>query len=89
LSKKTKTALGRRRLRNAPESLPAAFHPHPFRLYRTERLAELFGVDRGTVWRWRKAGLLPPFVELGGIRGLTEQQVAEVLKQRATEQEAS
>jgi predicted DNA-binding transcriptional regulator AlpA len=90
LSKKSKTALGRRRLRNAPTSLPATlsprqpptFSPHPHRLYRVERLADLFDVDRATIWRWRKAGLLPPFVEIGGVSGLTEEQVSEVLKQR-------
>jgi predicted DNA-binding transcriptional regulator AlpA len=88
MSKKTKSALGRRQISNAPESLPPTFHPHPFRIYRPERLAELFGVDRATIWRWRKAGLLPPFVQIGGVSGLTEEQVSEVLKQRATEEAA-
>jgi predicted DNA-binding transcriptional regulator AlpA len=90
MSKKTRAALGRRQLSNAPQSVPAlapqslppVFHPHPFRLYRTERLAELFGVDRATIWRWQKSGVLPPFVEIGGVRGLTEEQVAQVLAQR-------
>jgi predicted DNA-binding transcriptional regulator AlpA len=58
------------------------FQPHPFRIYRTERLAELFDVDRATIWRWRINGTLPPFVEIGGIRGLTEQQLGEVMRQR-------
>lgn len=81
LSKKTKTALTRRRLAKAPASLPG-FTPHPFRIYRTDRLAELFDVDRATIYRWRQSGVLPPFVEFGGIKGLTERQLAEVMQQR-------
>jgi len=29
-----------------------------------EQLAERYGVDRSTVWRWSKRGLLPPPVKL-------------------------
>jgi hypothetical protein len=47
-----------RRAEQRRQSL-AQYQPHPLRLYRTRRLAELFGVSRETVWRWRKHGILP------------------------------
>ena len=52
---------------------------HPLRLYRVGRLAELFDVDRATIWRWSKDGTLPPPIEIGGIHGWTEQQVQTLL----------
>jgi hypothetical protein len=58
------------------------FGANPNRIYRPGRLAELFDVDGTTIWRWSKNGTLPQFVEIGGIRGLTEQQVTELLEQR-------
>src|SRR4051794_12791008 len=53
---------------------------NPFKLYRVNRLAEIFDVNESTIWRWRQRGLLPAFVEIGGIKGLTEQQLAEVIE---------
>jgi hypothetical protein len=65
-------------------STPARPHQaNPFRLYRVGRLAELFDVDRTTIWRWERAGVLPAFVQIGGVRGLTEAQFAELLKERS------
>lgn len=49
--------------------------PHPFRIYRTGRLADLFDVDPSTIWRWRRDGFLPPFAKIGGVEGLTGIQV--------------
>jgi hypothetical protein len=54
-------------------------HPHPYALYRTGRLAELFDVDPSTIWKWRKTGVLPPFKEIAGVRGLTGKQLAKLL----------
>jgi predicted DNA-binding transcriptional regulator AlpA len=59
--------------------------PHPFALFRTNRLAQLFGVRRETIFRWRKSGVLPPFTRIGGILGLTGEQVARLLDQRQRE----
>jgi predicted DNA-binding transcriptional regulator AlpA len=69
----------------------SGFAAHPYRLYRVRRLAELLDVDRATIWRWRLAGVLPEPVQVGGVKGWTEAQVAHVLEQRgaATGQEAS
>lgn len=62
--------------------------PNPFRLYRTERLAELFDVDPSTIWRWRKSGELPPPVEIGGVHGWTEEQLREVIERRRQKDDA-
>ena len=70
-----------KRERSGPVRVPA--HPHDpdaLRLYRPSRLAALFDVDQSTIWRWRKDGTLPPFTQVGGISGLTEEQVAEVIE---------
>jgi len=56
--------------------------PNPHRLYRPGRLAELFGVDRTTIWRWSRSGVIPPLVRVGGISGLTERQLQQVLSER-------
>jgi hypothetical protein len=42
-------------------------------------LAELFDVNPSTIWKWRKAGVLPPFKEIAGVRGLTGKQLAKLL----------
>lgn len=55
---------------------------HPLRLYRPRRLAHLLDVDESTVWRWRKSGVLPPPVEIGGVRGWTEAQLQAVFARR-------
>jgi len=60
---------------------PAVFSSsNPLKLYRPHRLAELFGVDPTTIWRWRQNGVLPEPVEIGGIHGWTEVQVAKLLQ---------
>ena len=42
----------------------------PLRFYRPSKVAEVFGVDPVTVWRWyAKDGVLPPPRKVGGIRG--------------------
>jgi predicted DNA-binding transcriptional regulator AlpA len=56
--------------------------PHPMRLYRTTRLANLFGVDASTIWRWRKAGVLPPPIQIGGVHGWTEAQLQPLMQAR-------
>ena len=73
----------RRRKRNALGA------PHPFRIYRTNRLADLFSVDESTIWRWRRDGILPEFTKIGGIEGLTGDQVADLLKVRKPDTEES
>jgi hypothetical protein len=55
---------------------------HPLAFYRTDRLAQIFDVRRETIWRWRKAGLLPPFVKIGNIEGLTGEQILRIYAQR-------
>jgi predicted DNA-binding transcriptional regulator AlpA len=52
---------------------------NPLRLYRTVRLAKLWDVDPATIWRWRKRGVLPPPVHVGGITGWTEEQLKTVI----------
>lgn len=55
--------------------------PHPLRFYRPGRLAELLDVDPSTVWRWwRHQAVLPPPIQIGGIRGWREDQVAHLLQ---------
>jgi predicted DNA-binding transcriptional regulator AlpA len=52
-------------------------------IIRPKRLAELFDVNMTTIWRWRKAGVLPPPVQIGpGIKGWTEDEIAELIEQR-------
>jgi hypothetical protein len=58
---------------------------HPARLYRTKRLAQLLDVDESTVWKMRQRGDLPPFTQVGNIRGLTGPQLKDVLKRREAE----
>jgi hypothetical protein len=73
----------RQRERDAVSATPPA--AHPFALYRTGRLARLFSVRRETIWRWRKEGLLPPFVRVGRCEGLTGEQLQRLLEQRQRE----
>jgi predicted DNA-binding transcriptional regulator AlpA len=61
----------------------ASYQPHPLKIYRPHRLAALLDIDATTLWRWRKAGIVPPPVEIGpGIRGWTEAMVGEMLQRR-------
>lgn len=69
----------RQRERDAVFATPPA--AHPFALYRTSRLAKLFSVRRETIWKWRRDGVLPPFTKIGGVEGLTGEQVERLLEQ--------
>jgi hypothetical protein len=60
----------------APDA--SGFQPNPHRFYRVARLAELYDVDRVTIWRWRKSGVLPPFAKVGSIEGLYEAQLPSI-----------
>ncbi len=55
---------------------------HPLRIYRPGRMADLLDVDPSTIWRWRRDGVLPPPVKIGGIEGWTDEQVRAILAQR-------
>jgi hypothetical protein len=63
-----------------PDKLPTT--PNRFQIYRPDRLAQILDCNPSTIWRMRKKGLLPPFVKIGNIRGLTEEQLQQVLRQR-------
>jgi hypothetical protein len=69
----------RRRVRESKSRTkrPAGEIPplHPHALYRPGRLCVLFDVDRSTLAKWRKQGLLPPFTKIAGVEGLTGQQI--------------
>lgn len=82
-SRQRSTSAPARRDQNPANATGEQSHqPHPLRFYRVGRLAELFGVCRETIWRWEQNGVLPPFRRVGSLRGLTEQQVQQVLEQR-------
>jgi len=68
----------RERLQPTAES---AAQPSPLQLYRTGRLAQLFDVHRSTIFRWRESGKLPPFVNIGGVEGLTGDQMQRLYRQ--------
>jgi predicted DNA-binding transcriptional regulator AlpA len=57
-------------------------NPNPYKFYRVGALAQLFSVNRSTIWRWRRSGILPPFVKFGSLFGLTESQLAEVIQRQ-------
>jgi predicted DNA-binding transcriptional regulator AlpA len=52
----------------------------PLKIVRPGRLACLLDVDPSTVWRWRKNGILPPPVQIGGICGWPEHQLRQLLE---------
>ena len=60
----------------------SSHNPNPYRFYRVGALAQLFSVNRSTIWRWRRSGVLPPFVKFGSLLGLTESQLAEVIQRQ-------
>ena len=44
--------------------------PEPSQILRPSNVARLLGVSRTTLWRWTKAGHLPPPIKLGpGVTG--------------------
>jgi predicted DNA-binding transcriptional regulator AlpA len=48
-------------------------------LVRPSRLAALLDCDRSTISRWQKTGVLPPAVQLGGVRGWPAHQIQQLL----------
>ena len=46
---------------------------------RVHRLARLLGVDQSTIWRWRRDGILPEPIKIGGIVGWPENQLLDLL----------
>ncbi len=62
------------------QRLRAAVANDPLRLFRPSRLAALLDVDEGTIWRWKRDGILPPPIEIAGVTGWTLMQVQELLK---------
>ncbi len=69
-----------------------ATRPIPSRLllYRTHRVAQLLDVDESTVWRWwKKQGLLPAPVTIGGVKGWTQQTIEEFIAARQQADDAA
>jgi predicted site-specific integrase-resolvase len=60
----------------------------PLRLYRPSRLAKLLDVNPSTLWRWRKNGVLPAPVCIGGVHGWTHDQIAKLLSNREEHKDA-
>jgi hypothetical protein len=54
---------------------------HVHALYRPGRLCVLFDIDKSTLTRWAKKGLLPPYTEINGVKGLTGQQIMDFYAQ--------
>jgi hypothetical protein len=74
--RKKKTSAKRKPSRwctKAPADQIPPIHPHC--LYRSGRLCRIFDVDRSTLVRWRKQGKLPKFTRVGGVEGLTGEQI--------------
>jgi predicted DNA-binding transcriptional regulator AlpA len=72
-------------------SRSAAHSPGPqikptsrMKFIRVSRLARLLDVDQSTLWRWRRDGVLPPPVRIGGIVGWPEHQLLDVLAKHQT-----
>jgi predicted DNA-binding transcriptional regulator AlpA len=70
------------RTKSRPSSATLSEHPNRLRLVRTTRLAELLDVHPATIWRWKKAGVLPPTVRIGGIEAWREEDLFDVLTSR-------
>ena len=57
---------------------------HPFRILRTNDLAELLGISRTTLWRWERRGLLPAKRQLGpNCIGWLESEIESWLEAKA------
>jgi hypothetical protein len=82
--RKSKTQLKRQRSIAHFAGLAAQTSPHVLRLYRRGLLAAPLGVDQTTIWRWRKSGVLPPLIQVGSVRGWTQEMIEGVLRQRPT-----
>jgi predicted DNA-binding transcriptional regulator AlpA len=52
----------------------------PLKLIRQSRLAELFDINRATLWVWIQKGILPKPLTIGGIKGWPESQLLDVLQ---------
>ena len=64
------------------------YQAHPLRLYRSSRLAKLFGVDESTIWRWKQSGVLPPpAAKFPGFEAWTEEQLVDRVRQARGEAE--
>jgi predicted DNA-binding transcriptional regulator AlpA len=61
---------------------PADQQRLPFTLFRVNRLATIFDCDRATIWRWRRDGVLPEPISVGGITGWTHSQIEHLIAQR-------
>jgi predicted DNA-binding transcriptional regulator AlpA len=64
------------------QSSESTERPNRLRLVRTTRLAELLDVHPATIWRWKKSGVLPPTVRIGGIEAWREEDLYDVLTSR-------
>ncbi|MGE5305417.1 MAG: hypothetical protein ACM3TN_19075 [Alphaproteobacteria bacterium] len=64
---------------------PARKESRTVLLFRPLRLARALDVDPSTIWRWRKSGVLKAPVEIGGVRGWTQQYVESLLADREAE----
>ena len=73
---------------------PAAQSPNPqfktpsrLKLIREHRLAKLFDVDPSTIWRWKRDGILPEPIKIGGIVGWPEHQLLDLLARHQASEE--
>jgi predicted DNA-binding transcriptional regulator AlpA len=63
--------------------VPLDHEPSPVKLIRIRELCTLFGVDRCTIYHWRKNKILPPPIKIGSTKAWTEAQIARFLAERA------
>ena len=68
-----------------PTEIPPQREVDPYEFFRHSQLAELFNVSYTTVWRWERAGVLPPAVRFGYARGWSRQMIAEVYARKQRE----
>jgi predicted DNA-binding transcriptional regulator AlpA len=79
VKKESGSAVRKSKKRKRRSGIQRDHGPHPFRVYRPDRLALLFDVDPSTIWRWYKTGVLPEPVRIGGIHGWTHEQIKSVI----------